>query len=124
VFAAGDAVSGPASVIEAVAHGNRVAREVDSYLRTGKPAAAGLPLEAHLPPLTWDTAQYGNAPRLRPATLPVSGRTHNFHEVEQTAAEADVRMECRRCLRCDLEWGLLQRGQTQPEALEAAASRV
>ncbi|MFO7706582.1 MAG: FAD-dependent oxidoreductase [Desulfobacterales bacterium] len=124
VFAAGDAVSGPASVIEAVAHGNRVAREVDSYLRTGKPAAARAALEAHLPPLTWDMAQYGDAPRLRPLTLPVSGRTHNFHEVEQTAAEADVRTECRRCLRCDLEWGLLQRGQTQPEALEAAASRV
>ena len=124
VFAAGDAVSGPASVIEAVAHGNRVARAVDSFLRTGRAAGAGIPLDVHLPPLTWDMATYGEAPRMRPATLPANRRTHNFHEVEQTAAETDIRSECRRCLRCDLEWGLLQRGETQTEALEAAASRV
>ena len=35
VFAAGDVVLGPASVIEAVAQGNQVARSVDRYLSTG-----------------------------------------------------------------------------------------
>jgi hypothetical protein len=55
----------------------------------------------------------------------VSGRRRNFSEVERTAAEADVHTECRRCLRCDLEWGLLQgRIKRQPEELEAAAARV
>jgi len=36
VFAAGDAVLGPATVIQAVAQGNAVARAVDHYLRTGE----------------------------------------------------------------------------------------
>ena len=36
VFAAGDAVTGPATVVEAVAHGNRVALAVDHYLHTGE----------------------------------------------------------------------------------------
>jgi hypothetical protein len=36
VFAAGDAVSGPATVIQAVAHGNFVAVAVDRWLKTGE----------------------------------------------------------------------------------------
>ena len=104
VFAAGDAVSGPASVIEAVAHGNRVAKEVDLFLRTGDRAKVDIPLEAHLPPLTWDMEQYSDTPRVKPAALPVEAR-RGFSEVELPAAEAEIRTECRRCLRCDLEWG-------------------
>jgi len=103
VFAAGDAVSGPASVIEAVAHGNRVAKEVDLFLRTGDRVKATIPLEAHLPPLTWDMERYSDTPRLKPAALPVDAR-RGFSEVDLPAAEAEIRTECRRCLRCDLEW--------------------
>ena len=103
VFAAGDAVSGPASVIEAVAHGNRVAKEVDLFLRTGDRAKVDIPLEAHLPPLTWNMEQYSDTPRMKPAALPVEAR-RGFSEVELPAAEAEIRTECRRCLRCDLEW--------------------
>jgi NADH-quinone oxidoreductase subunit F len=124
VFAAGDAVNGPASVIQAVADGNRVAREVDHYLRAGKAAGAPMALEAHLPPLTWDMAPHGETPRIRTATLEVAGRTHNFREVELPAAEEAVRTECRRCLRCDLEWGLLHRKKSEPEAAAAAAARA
>ena len=36
VFAAGDAVSGPATIVEAVAQGNLVAAAVDHWLRTGE----------------------------------------------------------------------------------------
>ena len=110
VFAAGDAVSGPASVIEAVAHGNRVAKEVDLYLRTGRREKVDIPLEAHLPPLTWDMQQYSEAPRLRLPWIPVAARQESFREVELSAPEKDIRAECRRCLRCDLEWGQFQKG--------------
>jgi formate dehydrogenase major subunit len=41
VFAGGDAVSGPAVVIEAVAHGRTAAEVMDHYLRTGEIRAAG-----------------------------------------------------------------------------------
>ncbi len=102
VFAAGDAVSGPASVIEAVAHGNRVAREVDLFLKTGDRAKADIPLEARRPPLTWDMEQYSDTPRLQPGALPVEER-RNFREVDLEASESRIRTECRRCLRCDLE---------------------
>jgi NADH-quinone oxidoreductase subunit F len=110
VFAAGDAVSGPASVIEAVAHGNRVAKEVEVYLRTGRREKVDIPLEAHLPPLTWDMEQYSEALRLRQPWIPVAARQGSFREVELSAPEKEIRAECRRCLRCDLEWGQFQQG--------------
>ena len=104
VFAAGDAVSGPASVIDAVAQGNRVAREVDLYLSTGGCAKVDIPLEARLLPLTWNMEAHSETPRLRMTLAPVAERAGSFAEVERTAPEADIRTECRRCLRCDLEW--------------------
>jgi len=115
VFAAGDAVSGPASVIEAVAQGNRAAKEVDLYLSTGTRAKVDIPLEAHLPPLTWDMEAYSETPRLRTTLAPVAERTGSFGEVELPAKEAEVRMECRRCLRCDLEWGQMKQRQREKE---------
>ena len=36
VFAAGDAVTGPATIVQAIAHGNLVAVAVDTWLRTGQ----------------------------------------------------------------------------------------
>jgi NAD(P)H-nitrite reductase large subunit len=117
VFAAGDAVSGPASVIEAVAHGNRVAREVEIFLATGTQTPVDFPLEARLPPLTWDVSSYGETPRLTPQQLPRDARQGSFAEVELPEEEARIRIECRRCLRCDLEWGRLT--QHHPEAAAA-----
>jgi hypothetical protein len=40
---------------------------------------------------------------VKPAELLVEAR-RSFKEVELPAAEAEIRTECRRCLRCDLEW--------------------
>jgi NADH-quinone oxidoreductase subunit F len=121
VFAAGDAVSGPASVIEAVAHGNRVAREVDRYLRTGRPEKVLPPLEARRLPLTWETERYGETPRLKARTVPVADRRLNFNEVDLPAAEAEIRLECRRCLRCDLESAGPRAAAAAPEPAAAAA---
>jgi NADH-quinone oxidoreductase subunit F len=115
VFAAGDAVSGPASVIEAVAQGNRAAREVDLYLTTGTRAKVEIPLEPHLPPLTWDMEAYSETPRLKTALAPVADRAGSFGEVELPVQEAEIRTECRRCLRCDLEWGQMKQRQHETE---------
>jgi NADH-quinone oxidoreductase subunit F len=120
VFAAGDAVSGPASVIEAVAQGNRVAKEVDLYLSSGLRAKVDIPLEARLPPLTWNLEAHSDTPRLRTALLPVAARAGRFAEVELPALEADIRTECRRCLRCDLEWGQLKQRERETETHAAA----
>jgi hypothetical protein len=104
VFAAGDLVLGPASVIEAVAHGNQVARSVDSYLRIGT-----LDKEVLLPGYEaieqlFDLEEYAEAKRPQMATLPVEQRENSFEEVELGLPELVIREECKRCLRCDLEW--------------------
>jgi len=104
VFAAGDLVLGPASVIEAVAQGNKVARAVDQYLRTG--SARDLPVllpgyEAVEQQFNLD--DYADAVRPELNMLPAAQR-RSFDEVELTLPEETIREECKRCLRCDLEW--------------------
>lgn len=116
VFAAGDAVSGPASVIEAVAQGNRVAKEVDLYLTTGTRAKVDIPLETRLTPLTWNMEEHSETPRLHATLASVAARAGSFTEVELPAGEAEIRTECRRCLRCDLEWGQLKQREREAEA--------
>jgi NADH-quinone oxidoreductase subunit F len=104
VFAAGDVVLGPATVIEAVAQGNAVARSVDNYLRSGT-----LDKEVILPGYEaveqlFDLDQYAGADRPETIEVPVAARNGSFAEVEKTMPEEVIREECKRCLRCDLEW--------------------
>ena len=103
VFAAGDAVLGPATVVEAVAQGNKAAEAIHAYLAG---AQAAVPAEWHAydtVPLSWPMEEYAEAVR---AEMPVQApdvRRNNWKEVELGFAEAQCREECRRCLRCDLE---------------------
>jgi NADH-quinone oxidoreductase subunit F len=122
VFAAGDAVSGPASVIDAVAQGNRVAKTVHAYLRSGTVAKIEIPLEVHLPALTWQMEQYADAARLQPGFLEVAKRQNNFREVELARREDIIRAECRRCLRCDLEWSEHRQTPVPTQMAKAAAA--
>jgi NADH-quinone oxidoreductase subunit F len=104
VFAAGDAVSGPATVVEAVAQGNSVARTVDRFLRTGeKDKIVAIPgYEVIGQP--FDLDDYADAlPPIMPE-LPVEERRGHFGEVELGLDEHAIQEECKRCLRCDLEW--------------------
>jgi hypothetical protein len=104
VFAAGDAVTGPATVVEAVAQGNAVARAVDHYLRTGKvEKIVTLPgYEVVDQPFNLD--DYADALPPRMPELTVEERRGSFREVELGIAEHAIQEECKRCLRCDLEW--------------------
>jgi NADH-quinone oxidoreductase subunit F len=104
VFAAGDAVSGPATLIEAVAQGNRVADTVDSYLRTGKAEFVALKPGYEVVEQPFDLEQYAEATRPQKRELDVEQRRGNFGEAELALDEKTVQEECKRCLRCDLEW--------------------
>jgi NADH-quinone oxidoreductase subunit F len=104
VFAAGDAVSGPATVIEAVAQGNQVAVQVDHYLRTGKLEKVSVVPGYVVVDQPFDVDEYANALRPHMPELPVAERQGNFDEVELGMDEVTIREECKRCLRCDLEW--------------------
>jgi NADPH-dependent glutamate synthase beta subunit-like oxidoreductase len=111
VFAAGDAVSGPATVIQAVAHGNQVAVAVDKWLKAGGAttnwAAQPKPrYETQRPDIVqlYNLDDYANALRPHVSELPVAERQGGFREVELGYDEHTAREEAKRCLRCDLEW--------------------
>jgi hypothetical protein len=90
-------------VIEAVAQGNAVARTVDHYLRTGQVekivTLPGYEVISH----PFDLAEYAEARRPPMPERPVAER-RNFRQVELGLDEQAAQEECKRCLRCDLEW--------------------
>ena len=115
VFAAGDAVSGPGTVVQSVGHGNMVAQAVDAWLTTGKLSEVYYHPKRHDVPQLFDLNDYTNLRRPVPVMMPPQERREGqrFAEVEATLDERTVQEECKRCLRCDLEW--LQRvGQPLP----------
>jgi NADPH-dependent glutamate synthase beta subunit-like oxidoreductase len=103
VFAGGDAVTGPNTVVDAIAAGNRAAVMMDRYVRglpLRQPAKKRLP-STYVPPVA---EEEGEVPRADCPTVPVEERRRGFVEVEQTLSAADATREARRCLRCDLEF--------------------
>jgi len=99
VFAGGDAVTGPATIIEAIGAGQRAACAIDALLG-GKgelPPDTGIALRRK--PDEADAA----APRQPVEALPPDQRRGNFHEVLKTYTMQAACTEARRCLRCDLE---------------------
>ncbi len=99
IFAGGDAVSGPASVVEAVAAGERAAVGIDYYL-TGETHAFWRqlrPIDTAFDP----EAEPSDVPREPLRLLPVDRRCHNFDEVELPWPEPVAVRQAKRCLRCD-----------------------
>ncbi|KKM08769.1 hypothetical protein SY88_21905 [Clostridiales bacterium PH28_bin88] len=106
VFAGGDVVSGQASVVEAVAAGNRAALSIDQYLREGRVTPtkeadlqellAALPV-FDPPEKAGDVA---GRKRQEPEELPAVERVKDFREVEYTLSRRTAMKEAGRCLRC------------------------
>jgi NADH-quinone oxidoreductase subunit F len=104
VFAAGDAVTGPATIVQAIAHGNLVAVAVDEWLRTGQTPKPRFITPRHdIAPLH-NLDDFAGAHRPPMPKLELAQREGNFREVELGLNEAAAQAEARRCLRCDLEW--------------------
>ncbi len=100
VFAGGDCISGPATVIEAVAQGRKAAASIDCYL-----GGDGL---------LWgdgDTVERkfhreiieAPTPRNRSEKAPLSECVKSFTEVELTFEDKVALKEATRCLRCDVK---------------------
>ena len=106
VFAAGDAVSGPATVVQAVAHGNQVALLVDHWLTTGELGGVYYHPKRHDIPQLYHLDDFADARRPTARILSPEERVHrhDFHEVELAFDQATIQEECKRCLRCDLDW--------------------
>jgi NADH-quinone oxidoreductase subunit F len=99
IFSGGDAVLGPASVVEAIAAGERAAYGIDLYL-TGEDHAfwrRDIDVDTAFDPDA-DPAPFAREPI---ETVPVERRRHNFCEVELPWSEAIAVRQARRCLRCD-----------------------
>jgi NADH-quinone oxidoreductase subunit F len=105
VFAAGDVVTGPNTIIDAVAAGKRAAVMIEHYLRDEPlvmEVAQRRPSVYVEPPEDMDVAPAGE--RIETPRASVEWRKRNFAEVEVTLSVDEARREARRCLRCDLEF--------------------
>jgi NADPH-dependent glutamate synthase beta subunit-like oxidoreductase len=104
VFAAGDAVSGPATVIEAIGGGKRAADAIHRHLNhIPQPRMPKIPVRRHKQPMIEMTAsEKMRLTRPSMSMLNVDRRRTTFQQVELGYDEEAVRKEARRCLRCDV----------------------
>ncbi|MBI5593702.1 MAG: FAD-dependent oxidoreductase [Deltaproteobacteria bacterium] len=103
-FAAGDAVSGPATVIEAIGGGKRAADAIDRYL-SEIPQPRIPPVPVRRGRIDWIEIPARVKMELkRPemSLLPIARRRKTFQQVETGYPEKRVRQEAARCLRCDI----------------------
>ena len=103
VFAGGDVVTGPARVVDALAHGKRAAIEIDKYLakkRGEKPYEEQFEKINVTMEMPADTVEQPRA--IIPQLVPEE-RVKNNAEVELGFDEETAKKECSRCLRCDVK---------------------
>jgi putative selenate reductase YgfK subunit len=104
VFAAGDIVSGPATVVEAIGGGKKAADAIDRYL-LGIPQPKMPPVPVRRRRLDFIEVPASTKMSLtRPhmSLLNTDRRRITFQQVELGYTENAVREEARRCLRCDI----------------------
>jgi NADH-quinone oxidoreductase subunit F len=105
VFAGGDLIRGPDTVVNAIADGKKAAAMIDRYLHgqeLRQPAVVKLP-ETYIEPIEVGD-EYVGAKRVQAPHAPVETRTRDFTEVEKTLSVGAARQEACRCLRCDIEF--------------------
>ena len=102
VFAGGDVVSGPATVIDAIADGRRAAQAIDRYL-----GGTGLYDRSEELAAIADSLDLGEIldkdTRVPEPLRPAAVRSKDWEVVEMTLSENAAIEEAMRCLRCDLE---------------------
>ncbi|MBU2631357.1 MAG: FAD-dependent oxidoreductase, partial [Proteobacteria bacterium] len=100
IFAAGDAATGPSSVVHAMAQGRDAAKQALDRV-CGIKTSTGLktvrPSNKAFDPVPNDTP--AQQPTLMPMVTPES-ITHNFSEIAAGLSEAQARLEAGRCLQC------------------------
>jgi formate dehydrogenase beta subunit len=106
IFSGGDCVTGPATLVEALAAGRDAALTIDRYLSSADPE---LPtyrkLEKYVSKVkVFDRDEkiglLGGMSRPHIACLPVETRIHTFEEVDLGLSAAAAIQDAERCLRC------------------------
>ena len=103
-YAGGDAVTGPDTVIRAIAAGHQAAEDIDSAIRVanGEPAYVAPPEEQIEIPFIIDE-ESEECPQAAMPELETAKRLKNFLEVELGYTKEEAIKEAVRCLRCDAE---------------------
>jgi NADPH-dependent glutamate synthase beta subunit-like oxidoreductase/2,4-dienoyl-CoA reductase-like NADH-dependent reductase (Old Yellow Enzyme family) len=101
VFACGDVVSGPATVIEAIAAGQKAAKGVDQFLmgeRRGdeEPSTIKIPIE------DIELERFRKRDRQKTPSLDADKRAKSFEEVDLGFTERAALAEADRCFQCGL----------------------
>ena len=126
VFAGGDVVSGPKTIIDAVAAGRRAAASIHEYLAGARDGEAEIMAAVRYPrpPESKLTLDLAVSPRAHP---PLPGyQPGSFAAAQVGFAELVARAEARRCFRCDAvaRCGVVDvvagRGPRNAEALSSA----
>ncbi|GHT78894.1 glutamate synthase [Actinomycetota bacterium] len=95
VFCGGECVSGPSTVINAVADGKKAARSIDSYLGFDHQ----IELDVEIPPAKFKGRQY--CARSNTTEYNHGHLVGNFSQVENGLIPQEASQEASRCLRCD-----------------------
>jgi heterodisulfide reductase subunit A-like polyferredoxin len=98
IFAGGDAVLGPASLVDAMAQGHKAAEAMDAHLRGTKVARAPAPAPEELAPNPVPGAPRKD--RIRMPQADPAGRLHDFTEIDLGYSAEQAIAEAKRCLAC------------------------
>jgi NADPH-dependent glutamate synthase beta subunit-like oxidoreductase len=102
VFAGGDVVLGPATVVEAIGQGRRAAEAIERWLHPALETPFPWWGERELDVAFDPAAPTSSAGRASPGKADPDARAHSMtEEVERTLSEAAALTEAGRCLRCD-----------------------
>jgi Pyruvate/2-oxoacid:ferredoxin oxidoreductase delta subunit len=99
VFAGGDVVSGPTSVILAIAAGRKAAASIDKYLGGNGVINEDLAFWRIPASTTWEDSIL-NIPRTKMPLLDDKKRNSSFGEVELGFTKEMAMIEAKRCLKC------------------------
>lgn len=95
IFAGGDCVTGPATVIRAIAAGKVAAANIDNYLGFNHLISC----DVEIPRARMDDRPACG--RVNMTERPANERKHDFEEVECGMSHEEACQEASRCLRCD-----------------------
>ena len=106
VFAGGDCVTGPATVIRAIAAGKVAAANIDNYLGYHHPITVDVDIPAA------SREDKVRCARVNLGEKSAQERRNNFEHIECGFSDEEVAQECGRCMRCDhYGYGILKGGR-------------
>ena len=106
IFAGGDAVTGTAFIVDAIAAGHRAAKSINTYLTESQlPAIDQAPVAKLTPEEVTERIATGKASNAIRAEMPKrtpAERIADFSEIAYALTEEQARLEAARCLRCGI----------------------